>query len=95
MTPKRRILAGLVIGMSLLALSNPVAAAGRHARRGYGGERDVPGDAAPGPRIDDRRHTGNFSSSSERFYTGDQVNALPFRSPAEALEIVPGLAVGR
>ncbi|GLI95112.1 Plug domain-containing protein [Methylocystis echinoides] len=32
-------------------------------------------------------------SSSERFFTGGQVNTIPFYRPGEALEIVPGLAV--
>jgi hypothetical protein len=34
-----------------------------------------------------------ITSSSEKFFTGKEVNALPFKNPAEALEIVPGLVV--
>ncbi|WP_245435031.1 TonB-dependent receptor [Methylocystis rosea] len=34
-----------------------------------------------------------MNSSSERFFTGGQVNAIPFYRPGEALEVVPGLAV--
>ncbi len=33
------------------------------------------------------------TSSSEKFFTGKQVNALPVARPGEALEIVPGLVV--
>lgn len=52
-------------------------------------------DVALGPVIHYPRSSCRFSSSSERYFTGGSVNAIPFRSPAEALEIVPGLAVGR
>lgn len=92
---KHRTFIGLVIGMSLLGFSNPVKAAGKRAGQTYMGQRSVPGDSALGPRIGYPRQTMSVSSSSERYYTGGQVNALPFRSSAEALEIVPGLAVGR
>jgi hypothetical protein len=51
-------------------------------------------DAALGPVINYPSAPCRFSSSSERHFTGGEVNAVPFRSPAEALEIVPGLAVG-
>ena len=34
-----------------------------------------------------------ITSSSEKFFTGKEVNALPFAQPGEALEIVPGLIV--
>ena len=91
----RRTFVGFVIGMSLLACAKPVAAAGKHAGRGHVGARRVTGDTALGPLIAYPRHTDSFSSSSERYYTGGEVNAFPFRSSAEALEIVPGLAVGR
>jgi hypothetical protein len=52
-------------------------------------------DVALGPAINYPRPRCRFSSSSERYFTGGSVNSIPFRSPAEALEIVPGLAVGR
>jgi len=52
-------------------------------------------DVALGPFINYPRPPCRFSSSSERYFTGGNVNSIPFRSPAEALEIVPGLAVGR
>jgi len=34
-----------------------------------------------------------ITSSSEKFFTGKEVNALPFKQAGEALEIVPGLIV--
>jgi hypothetical protein len=34
-----------------------------------------------------------ITSSSEKFFTGKEVNALPFSRPGDALEIVPGLVV--
>ena len=34
-----------------------------------------------------------ITASSEKFFTGKEVNALPFKQPGEALEIVPGLVV--
>ena len=52
------------------------------------------GDVALGPVINYPGPPCRFSSSSERFFTGGNVNSIPFRSPGEALEIVPGLAVG-
>lgn len=48
-----------------------------------------------GPRIKYPRQPSDFTTSSQRRFTGGQINTLPFSSPAEALEIVPGLAVGR
>ncbi|MGD9545748.1 MAG: TonB-dependent receptor [Methylocystis sp.] len=50
-------------------------------------------DTALGPKIDYPTGPKDMSSSSERFFTGGQVNAIPFYRPGEALEIVPGLAV--
>ena len=46
-----------------------------------------------GPRINYPRVPTNLDSSSERVFTGGQVNVLPVFRPGEALEIVPGLAV--
>ncbi|MBM3553709.1 MAG: TonB-dependent receptor [Alphaproteobacteria bacterium] len=34
-----------------------------------------------------------MTASSEKFFTGQEVNALPFARPGDALEIVPGLVV--
>jgi len=34
-----------------------------------------------------------ITASSEKFFTGKEVNALPFARPGDALEIVPGLVV--
>jgi hypothetical protein len=34
-----------------------------------------------------------ITSSSEKYFTGKEVNAIPFARPGEALEIVPGLVV--
>jgi hypothetical protein len=58
----------------------------------YGTARD---DAALGPEIKYPKKKEPFTSSSQRRFTGGQVNNVPFASPAEALEVVPGLAVGR
>ena len=46
-----------------------------------------------GPRINYPRVPTNLDSSSERVFTGGQVNVLPAFRPGEALEVVPGLAV--
>ena len=46
-----------------------------------------PSPPSPGPK------PPPITSSSEKFFTGKEVNALPFKSPGEALEIVPGLVV--
>jgi hypothetical protein len=51
-------------------------------------------DTALGPKIKYPKAPFKTYSSSQRFFTGGQVNSLPISSPAEALEIVPGLAVG-
>jgi hypothetical protein len=50
-------------------------------------------DTALGPKIDYPTGPKQMPSSSERFFTGGQVNTIPFYRPGEALEIVPGLAV--
>jgi hypothetical protein len=50
-------------------------------------------DTALGPKIDYPTGPKDMNSSSERFFTGGQVNAIPFYRPGEALEVVPGLAV--
>lgn len=50
-------------------------------------------DTALGPRITYPTVPKNLPSSSERFFTGGQVNVIPTFRPGEALEIVPGLAV--
>lgn len=46
-----------------------------------------------GPRIDYPAPPKEMPSSSERFFTGGQVNSIPVFRPGEALEVVPGLAV--
>ena len=48
-----------------------------------------------GPTVKYPKTQHENSSSSQRLFTGGQVNNVPFMSPAESLEIVPGLAVGR
>ncbi len=50
-------------------------------------------NTALGPRIDYPAPPKEMPSSSERFFTGGQVNTIPSFRPGEALEIVPGLAV--
>lgn len=94
---KRAFLVGFAVGMAfgLAALPGASHAAGKHGAQDRIKEQGNPSDAALGPHIDYPRQPRRFSSSSERYYTGGQVNSIPFRSPAEALEIVPGLAVGR
>lgn len=94
--PGRMLLVGLVMALGLTAFQNAAMAAGKHGGRVTSVRaRGVPDGSALGPRIDYPRQPRSFSASSERSYTGGQINAIPFRSPAEALEIVPGLAVGR
>ncbi len=46
-----------------------------------------------GPQIQYPRVPTNLNSSSQRIFTGGQVNTLPAFRPGEALEVVPGLAV--
>ena len=50
-------------------------------------------NTALGPRIDYPAPPKEMPSSSERFFTGGQVNTIPSFRPGEALEVVPGLAV--
>ena len=50
-------------------------------------------DTALGPKINYPAPPRALASSSERFFTGGQVNTIPIFRPGEALEIVPGLAV--
>ena len=50
-------------------------------------------NTALGPRIDYPAPPKEMPSSSERFFTGGQVNSIPAFRPGEALEVVPGLAV--
>ncbi|WP_036285349.1 TonB-dependent receptor [Methylocystis sp. ATCC 49242] len=50
-------------------------------------------NTALGPRINYPAPPKEMPSSSERFFTGGQVNTIPAFRPGEALEIVPGLAV--
>jgi hypothetical protein len=50
-------------------------------------------DTALGPRIQYPAPPKEMPSSSERFFTGGQINTIPAFRPGEALEIVPGLAV--
>ena len=92
---KHVILAGLLAAITLSTLQVSALAASTHGRQNHIRTRRAPNDAALGPEINYPRHEKPFSSSSERYYTGGQINSIPFRSPAEALEIVPGLAVGR
>jgi hypothetical protein len=92
---KCAILVGFGIAIGLTAFQGASLAAGMHGAQDRIKEQGNPSDPALGRRIDYPRHPRRFSSSSERYYTGGQVNSIPFRSPAEALEIVPGLAVGR
>jgi hypothetical protein len=48
----------------------------------------------PAP-VSDRPKPPPMTAASEAFFTGQEVNALPFSRPAEALEIVPGLIVSQ
>lgn len=50
-------------------------------------------NTALGPKIDYPAPPKELPSSSQRFFTGGQVNTIPAFRPGEALEIVPGLAV--
>jgi hypothetical protein len=50
-------------------------------------------DRALGPRIQYPSIPKELPSSSERFFTGGQLNSIPAFRAGEALEIVPGLAV--
>jgi hypothetical protein len=50
-------------------------------------------DTALGPRIKYPAPPKDMPSSSERFFTGGQINTVPAFRPGEALEVVPGLAV--
>jgi TonB-dependent Receptor Plug Domain len=50
-------------------------------------------DTALGPRIKYPAPPKDMPSSSERFFTGGQINTIPAFRPGEALEVVPGLAV--
>ncbi|WP_424362928.1 TonB-dependent receptor domain-containing protein [Methylocystis parvus] len=50
--------------------------------------------AAPAP-VSDGPKPPPLTAASESFFTGKQVNSLPFTRPAEALEIVPGLVVSQ
>jgi len=50
-------------------------------------------NTALGPKIDYPAPPKEMPSSSQRFFTGGQVNTIPAFRPGEALEIVPGLAV--
>lgn len=79
----------------IATLPRTPVAAGEHGMKRHLKHSGNQSDSALGPHIDYPRRTHSFSSSSERYYSGGQVNSIPFRSPAEALEIVPGLAVGR
>jgi hypothetical protein len=94
---KKRI---AVFGLAALAAfgSTPLEhwprAAEAAGRRSLEGRRTYQ-DRSLGPRIDYPRPPRSYETSGERYFTGGEVNAIPFRSPGEALEIVPGLAVGR
>jgi hypothetical protein len=89
-----------VIGLAALAafgsttLEHWPGTAEAAGRRNIEGQRTYQ-DRSLGPRIDyPRPPPGGFETSGERYFTGGEVNAIPFRSPGEALEIVPGLVVG-
>ncbi len=82
------------LGLTTIGQPADVAAAPKRPAKNVEGSRD-PHAAALGPRIDYPRPPRGSATSSERYFTGGEVNSIPFRSPAEALEIVPGLAVGR
>jgi hypothetical protein len=84
-----------VMAFGIATLPEVSLAAGKRGTRDVSEVRGSPSDTALGPHINYPRRPRHFSSSSERYYTGGQVNSIPFRSPGEALEIVPGLAVGR
>lgn len=58
----------------------------------YSSSRD---DVSLGPKIKYPPKKKDLSSSSERVFTGGQINNIPFSSPGEALEVVPGLAITR
>ena len=49
-------------------------------------------DTALGPKINYPAPPKEMPASSERFFTGGQVNNIPIFRSGEALEIVPGLA---
>lgn len=49
--------------------------------------------ARPAPPQPSGPKPPRITSSSEKFFTGKEVNAIPFTRPGEALEIVPGLVV--
>ena len=50
-------------------------------------------NTALGPRISYPAGPKEMNTSSERFFTGGQINVQPAFRPGEALEVVPGLAV--
>jgi len=83
------------IAVTIVMIPCASVAAGKHGLKDRLEPLGNRGNLALGPRIDYPRDPDRLSSSSDRYYTGGQVNSIPFRSPAEALEIVPGLAVGR
>lgn len=82
------------LGLTTIEQAFGAAAAPRQPAKNVDGSRD-PHAAALGPPIDYPRPSRGSATSSERYFTGGEVNSIPFRSPAESLEIVPGLAVGR
>ncbi|MGJ0509598.1 MAG: TonB-dependent receptor [Methylocystis sp.] len=67
------------------------AAAGSEGSDGF--DSSAQQDTALGPRIKYPAPPKDMPSSSERFFTGGQVNTIPAFRPGEALEVVPGLAV--
>lgn len=88
-------LALMVAPLSAQAKVRPKPVHGENSESGddfYSSARD---DVSLGPRIKYPKRTNPYTSSSERYFTGGQVNNIPFSSPGEALEVVPGLAVGR
>lgn len=82
------------LGLASINQPSGAAAAPRYTATHVKVGRD-PHATALGPRINYPRPPSDSETSSERYFTGGEVNSIPFRSPAEALEIVPGLATGR
>jgi hypothetical protein len=58
----------------------------------YSSSRD---EVSLGPKIKYPPKKKDLGSSSERVFTGGQINNIPFSNPGEALEVVPGLAITR
>jgi hypothetical protein len=83
--------------VSIATASDAASKKTRHVVGGGGDEfySSARDDAALGPKINYPADKESVTSSSQRRFTGGQVNNGPFGSPGEALEVVPGLGVGR